>query len=132
MKLSELSYRVTRNIFLNRDTGYAHMGNDVSMFLGEFFFVQNLSTYTSLEPEFNADRSFLWNHGLKMSRCRDIGGQNLYGEVIIFWLNFFFFQNLSTYTSLEPQFNADQSFLWNHGLKMYCYRDMGGRGWKPM
>ena len=55
MKLAQLSYRVTRNIFLNRDTRYGHMGNDISIFLGEFFFVQNVSTYTSLEPEFNAD-----------------------------------------------------------------------------
>ena len=110
MKLAQLSYRVTRNIFLNRDTRYGHMGNDISIFLGEFFFVQNVSTYTSLEPEFNADQSFLWNHGLKMYCYRDTGGQSLCNDVIIFWLKIFFFQNLSTYTSLEPQFNADQSF----------------------
>ena len=90
MKLSELSYRVTRNIFFNRDTRYGHVGDDVSIFWGEFFFVQNVLTYTSLEPEFNADQSFLWNHGLKMYRCRNIGGQSLCDDVIIFWLEFFF------------------------------------------
>ena len=90
MELSELSYRVTRNIFLNRDIQYSHVGDDVSIFLSEFFFVQNVSTYTLLEPEFHGDQSFLWSHGLKMYRCRDIGGQSLCDEVIIFWLEFFF------------------------------------------
>ena len=87
--------------FFNRGTRYGHVGDDVSIFLGEYFFVQNVSTYTSLEPEFNADQSFLWNHGLKMYRCRDVGGHILCDDVIIFWLEFFFFQNLSHYTSLE-------------------------------
>ena len=84
MKLSELHYKVTKIFFFNRDTRYEHVGDDVSIFFGRKFFFQNLSTYTSLEPKFNADHSFLWNHGLKMYRSRDIWGQSLYDDVIIF------------------------------------------------
>ena len=32
-----------------------------------------------------------------------------------------------TYMPLEPQFNADQSFIENYRLKMYGLRDTGGQ-----
>ena len=38
-----------------------------------------------------------------------------------------FFQTMSTYLPLEPQFNADQSLLGNYGLKMYGFRDIEGQ-----
>ena len=38
----------------------------------------------------------------------------------------FFRGNISAYISLEPQFNADQSFLGNYGLNMYGFRDTVG------
>ena len=44
-----------------------------------------------------------------------------------FLVNFFFLKNISTYTLLEPQWNAEQSFQWNPGLKMYGNRDIGGK-----
>ena len=36
---------------------------------------------------------------------------------------FFAFRDISPYISLEPQFNADQSFLGNYGLKMYPFSE---------
>ena len=38
-----------------------------------------------------------------------------------------FFQTMSTYLPLEPQFNADQSLLGNYGLKIYGFRDIEGQ-----
>ena len=38
-----------------------------------------------------------------------------------------FFQNMSISIPLELQFNADQSFLENYGLKMYDFQDTGGQ-----
>ena len=36
-----------------------------------------------------------------------------------------FFGLILVYIPLEPQFNAEQSSLGNHGLKMYSFRDTG-------
>ena len=44
-----------------------------------------------------------------------------------FWLQNVFFQTMSTFKPLEPQFNADQSFLGNYDLKMYGFQDIGGQ-----
>ena len=44
-----------------------------------------------------------------------------------FWLQSILFQTRSIYIPLELQFNADQSFLRNYGLKMYGLRDTGGQ-----
>ena len=38
-----------------------------------------------------------------------------------------FFRTIITCIPLEPQFNADQSFIWNYRLKMYGLRDTGGQ-----
>ena len=38
-----------------------------------------------------------------------------------------FFQTMSISIPLELQFNADQSFLENYGLKMYDFQDTGGQ-----
>ena len=38
-----------------------------------------------------------------------------------------FLQTMSTYISLEPQFNADQSFHGNYGLKMYDFQVTEGQ-----
>ena len=38
-----------------------------------------------------------------------------------------FFQTMSISIPLELQFNADQSFLENYGLKMYDLQDAGGQ-----
>ena len=46
---------------------------------------------------------------------------------VFFWLQDFFFQTMSTYILLEPQFNADQGFFRNYVLKMYGLQDTGGQ-----
>ena len=38
-----------------------------------------------------------------------------------------FFGHILTYIPLEPQFNTEQSFHGNHGLKMYGFRDIVGQ-----
>ena len=47
-----------------------------SVFLGIFFVLGNMSAYISLEPQFNADQSFLGNYGLNMYSFRDTVGQS--------------------------------------------------------
>ena len=42
-----------------------------------------------------------------------------------FWVQSVLFQTMSAYIPLELQFNADQTFLRNYGLKMYGLRDTG-------
>ena len=80
-----------------------------------------------IEPQFNADRSFLGNYDLKMYGFRDTEGQSPW------WHHHFsegFFSFFWTYIylhTLEPQFNAEQSFLGNHGLEMYGFRDTRGQ-----
>ena len=44
-----------------------------------------------------------------------------------FWLQNVFFQTMSAFKPLEPQFNADQSFRGNYDLKMYGFQDIGGQ-----
>ena len=46
---------------------------------------------------------------------------------VLFWLQNLFFQTMSIYIRLKPQFNADQSFLRNYGLKMYGFQNTGGQ-----
>ena len=42
-----------------------------------------------------------------------------------FWLQNFFFQTMSTYKLLEPQYNPVQGFLKNYGLKMHGFQETG-------
>ena len=39
----------------------------------------------------------------------------------------FFPGHILTYIPLESQFNAEPSFLGNHGLKMFSFQDIGGQ-----
>ena len=85
-----------------------------------------MSTYIPLEPQFNADQSFLGKYGLKMYGFRNMGSKSTTMSSFfrgIFW----FFGHIFTYISLEMHFNAEQSFLGNHGLKMYGFQDTGGQ-----
>ena len=77
-----------------------------------------MSTYIPLKSQFNADQSFLGNYGLKMYGS-EIQGVKVYDEVITFQRAFWdFFGHVLTYIPLERQFDAEQNFLGNHGLKM--------------
>ena len=39
MKLSKLHFKVTKNVFFNRDARYGYAGDDVSIFFGGNFFL---------------------------------------------------------------------------------------------
>ena len=90
--------------------------------------IQTMSTYISLEPQFNADQSFHGNYGLKMYGFQVTGGQSLP------WHRHFseeyfccFFWHILTYIPLERQFIAEQSFHGNYGLKMYDFQVTRGQ-----
>ena len=54
-------------------------------------------------------------------------GVKVHNDIIMFQRNFFgFFGQILTYIMLELQFNAWQSFLRNHGLDIFGFRDTGG------
>ena len=76
-----------------------------------------------IEPQFSDDQSFLGNYGLKMYGFRDTESQSPWWHHHYSEGFFSFFGPIFTYISLEPQFNAEQSFLGNHGLKMHGFWD---------
>ena len=57
----------------------------------------------------------------------EMQGVKVHNDIIMFQRNFFgFFGQILTYIMLELQFNAWQSFLRNHGLDIFGFRDTGG------
>ena len=119
---------VTRNDFLTEALCTVTWVLTSAFFRLQNVFLQTMSTYISLEPQFNADQSFHGNYGLKMYGFQVTGGQSLR------WHRHFseeyfccFFWHILTYIPLEQQFIAEQSFHGNYGLKMYDFQVTRGQ-----
>ena len=96
------------------------MGANVSILSAAKYFFQTMSTYIPLEPQLNADESFLGNYG-GQSGSKGVKVQFFRGDCC------FFSGHISTYIPLGRQFNVEQSLLGNHDLKMFDFRDIGGK-----
>ena len=118
---------VTRNDFLTEALYTVTWVLTSAFFRLQNVFLQTMSTYISLEPQFNADQSFHGNYGLKMYGFQVTGGQSLRWHRHFSEEYFCFFWHILTYIPLERQFIAEQSFLGNHGLKVYGFRDTRGQ-----
>ena len=117
-KLWELRYNIIRNEFFNRDTLRSHVGVDVSIFSAAKYFPPNHVNLYTVEIVVQCWSRFPWELWSKMYGS-EIQGVKVYDEVITFQRAFlYFFGHALTYIPLERQFNAEQSFLGNHGLKM--------------
>ena len=95
------------------------MGANVSILSAAKYFFQTMSTYIPLESQLNADESFLGNYG---GQSGSKGSKSNFLEGIVF-----FSGHILTYILLGPQFNVEQSLLRNHDLKMFGFRDVGGK-----
>ena len=118
IKLWELHYNIIRNDFFNRDTLHSHVSVDVSIFSAAKCFPPNHVKLYTVEIAVQCWSKFPWELWSKMYGS-EIQGVKVYDEVITFQRAFlYFFGHALTYIPLERQFNAEQSFLGNHGLKM--------------
>ena len=118
IKLWELHYNIIRNDFFNRDTLHSHVSVDVSIFSAAKCFPPNHVKLYTVEIAVQCWSKFRWELWSKMYGS-EIQGVKVYDEVITFQRAFlYFFGHALTYIPLERQFNAEQSFLGNHGLKM--------------
>ena len=118
IKLWELHYNIIRNDFFNRDTLHSHVGVDVSIFSAAKCFPPNHVKLYTVEIAVQCWSKFPWELWSKKYGS-EIQGVKVYDEVITFQRAFWdLFGHALTYIPLERQFNAEESFLGNHGLKM--------------
>ena len=118
MKLWELHYNIIRNDFFNRDTLHSHVGVDVSIFSAARCFLPDHVNLYTVEIAVQCWSKLPWELWSKMYGS-EIQGIKVYDEVITFQRAFWdFFGHVLTYIPLERQFDAEQNFLGNHGLKM--------------
>ena len=81
------------------------MGANASILSAAKYFFQTMSTYIPLEPQLNADESFLGDYG-GQSGSKGVKVQFFRGDCCCFS------GHISTYIPLGQQFNVEQGFAW--------------------